>query len=72
MSNASILKNLIDRNTVNKLSKGSRAKTEIKSMQNILKTLGYGNRDVGSNPVLHMFQDVFVSLLLFLFLKVPK
>lgn len=44
MSNASILKNLIDKNTINKLSKGSSAKTEIKAMQNILKTLGYGKQ----------------------------
>jgi peptidoglycan hydrolase-like protein with peptidoglycan-binding domain len=44
MSNASILKNLIDKNSVNKLSKGSRAKTEIKSMQNILNSLGYGKQ----------------------------
>ncbi len=42
MSNASILKNTINKNTVNKLSKGSRSRTEIKAMQHILKTLGYG------------------------------
>jgi peptidoglycan hydrolase-like protein with peptidoglycan-binding domain len=44
MSHASILKNLIDKNTVKNLSKGSKAKTEITAMQNILKTLGYGKQ----------------------------
>lgn len=42
MSYSSIIQNLIDKNSINRLSKGSRAKTEIKSMQHILNKLGYG------------------------------